>query len=135
MNDESDVFPSATWTRDRENVSELITMYRLNGSELRIAMIPGLLPGKTRLCGIYLLFRSPDDDMNMEVSSPVQEKPEQTTKMLKSLVATAVEMSGTAKITHAKFLDSLNRWIADKTAHTKENHPVAHNRNDVNNSN
>lgn len=104
----SQLFPESDWICDKEGVPESLIMHRLKGSELRIATFPGLIPGTNKICGLFILFRSQDDSMNMEVSVPLD------IEIMKSMIKITVQLCKDAPITHAKFLDNLLRWFQGK---------------------
>lgn len=83
-------------------------MCRLKNSELRVIIISGTAPGTTEFIGYHLFFRADDDSMNMHIECPPD------FKALKGTIDVAAEMSGTASISHAKFIANFVRWFTEK---------------------
>lgn len=66
----SKFFPNSKWEIDKEGVPENVLMYRLIGTDLRIAVFVGMIPGTDKMCGYYFLCRAFDDSENTEASVP-----------------------------------------------------------------
>lgn len=92
-----------------------VRMFRLKGSELRVVAMPGVAPGTRTVIGYHILFRAGDNSMNMHVECSCDEG------MLRATIKTAVCMSGTAAISHSKFIENFVRWYGEKCAdgHTR----------------
>lgn len=101
---------SDEWSIEPSDAVPQMEIYRLKGSELRIALMLGLEPGTSNIVGAYVLFRSQDDSMNIECSCILEH--------IEAVVESAIMTTRNANISHQKFIDNLRIWYATKTRRT-----------------
>jgi hypothetical protein len=106
------LFPREQWERtsvgaEAPAIDSDVPMFRMKGSELRIIIVPGVVPGTRTVIGYHVLFRAGDDSMNMHAECPCDER------SLRAMIKTAVALSGTAPISHRKFVENFVRWYGE----------------------